>query len=146
MTEKEYKEYIEECDKWIDDFNRIAKKLGVEPTGGDVPINMAFILKLLRAIEKVLDSQSSTDALSRQAVIDYVDEATMGGWFEVETENYIKKLKEMPPVTPKPKTGHWTHDGSHWANRWLCSKCGYKLFDEQSNYCPNCGADMREGD
>lgn len=26
---------------------------------------------------------------------------------------------------------------------WMCSKCNAK-FSEQSNFCPNCGADMRE--
>ena len=42
------------------------------------------------------------------------------------------------------KTGHWSHDGSHWKNRFICSECGYKLFDEPTNYCPNCAAKMVE--
>ena len=46
----------------------------------------------------------------------------------------------------EPKTGHWTHDGSHWKNRFICSECGYKLFEEQTNYCPNCGARMAESE
>ena len=44
----------------------------------------------------------------------------------------------------EPETGHWTHDGSRWKNRFICSECGYKLFDEPTNYCPNCGAKMEE--
>lgn len=44
------------------------------------------------------------------------------------------------------RTGEWIHDGSDWTNRWICSKCGYKHFLEKTNYCPNCGADMRGGD
>lgn len=40
------------------------------------------------------------------------------------------------------KRGKWSHDGSKWANRFICSECGYKLFDEPTNYCPNCGARM----
>ena len=44
----------------------------------------------------------------------------------------------------EPKTGHWSHDGSHWKNRFICSECGYKLFEEQTNYCPNCGCRMVE--
>ena len=39
--------------------------------------------------------------------------------------------------------GEWIHDGSHWENRFNCSKCGYKLFEEPTNFCPCCGADMR---
>ena len=51
----------------------------------------------------------------------------------------------MKNADAKPKTGHWTHDGSHWKNRFICSGCGYKLFDEQTNFCPNCGACMKDG-
>lgn len=39
--------------------------------------------------------------------------------------------------------GEWRHDGSRWKNRFICSACGYKLFDAPTNFCPNCGADMR---
>lgn len=49
-------------------------------------------------------------------------------------------------VKIEPKTGHWMHDGSHWENRFICSECGYKLFDEPTNYCPNCGARMAESE
>lgn len=52
--------------------------------------------------------------------------------------------EQLSPVTPQPKMGHWSHDGSHWKNRFICSGCGYKLFDEPTNYCPNCGAKMQE--
>lgn len=52
----------------------------------------------------------------------------------------INCLKECyMPVRPR---GHWSHDGSKWKNRWLCSECGYKLIDEQTRFCPNCGAKM----
>lgn len=52
----------------------------------------------------------------------------------------INHLKECyKPVRP---TGNWSHDGSKWKNRWLCSECGYKLIDEQTRFCPNCGAKM----
>lgn len=51
-------------------------------------------------------------------------------------------LDVLPSVNLQPKTGHWTHDGGYWKNRWICSECGYKLYDEQSKYCPNCGARM----
>ena len=54
-----------------------------------------------------------------------------------------KRIKALPSV-PTERTGHWTHDGSHWKNRFICSECGYKLFDEPTNYCPNCGYRMVE--
>ena len=60
----------------------------------------------------------------------------------------VKDLRIMLAeyLTQEPKTGHWTHDGSHWENRFICSECGYKLFEEQTNYCPNCGARMESED
>lgn len=42
--------------------------------------------------------------------------------------------------------GEWRHDGSRWKNRFICSACGYKLFDAPTNYCPNCGARMKGGE
>ena len=92
----------------------------------------------------------------------------------IHYDDVIKCIKGMPPVNPQepkycdrnicvsneyngigcdecevtksqePKTGHWMHDGSHWKNRFIRSECGYKLFDEQTNYCPNCGCAMVE--
>lgn len=56
--------------------------------------------------------------------------------------DWLKDYKRL--LEQEPKTGHWTHDGSHWKNRFICSECGYKLFDEPTNFCPNCGAKMVE--
>lgn len=40
------------------------------------------------------------------------------------------------------KRGHWDRDESY-PDRWKCSECGRtELYQE--NYCPDCGADMRE--
>lgn len=45
--------------------------------------------------------------------------------------------------------GEWVLDAvsPHSISWFRCSYCGYK-YDayKQSNFCPNCGADMREGD
>ena len=55
----------------------------------------------------------------------------------------------MPSVTPKiePRKGHWINtDATHSK----CNRCG-ALFeiisaDGEANFCPNCGADMREAE
>ena len=33
-----------------------------------------------------------------------------------------------------------------WWNEWTCSRCDWKIREnpKEFNYCPNCGADMRE--
>lgn len=38
--------------------------------------------------------------------------------------------------------GEWIHDGSQWENRWVCDRCGHKIFEPRTNFCPNCGAKM----
>ena len=58
----------------------------------------------------------------------------------------LAKLELLEKQGQKLKTGHWSHDGSHWKNRFICSECEYKLFDEPTNYCPNCGVKMAEID
>ena len=61
----------------------------------------------------------------------------------VEYEDIAKKATaKLPPVTPKRKTGKWIH--SDFSHEFLqCSECGRGRYF-CSNFCPNCGADMRQ--
>ena len=48
-------------------------------------------------------------------------------------------LEDTPTVDAKPVVhGRWNYDGS-------CGICGVHVLSNYMNYCPNCGADMREG-
>lgn len=55
----------------------------------------------------------------------------------------VERMRYSIPAVDAVEARHgtWRHDGSRWTNRWLCD-CGYKLFEERTNYCPNCGARM----
>lgn len=54
-------------------------------------------------------------------------------------------IRNVPAAdTLNREPGKWIHDGSHWKYRFICERCGYKLFEEPTNYCPNCGAYMRK--
>ena len=47
-----------------------------------------------------------------------------------------------------PNTGKWIEASEDWRNQitwWQCSECGTPS-SIKSNFCPCCGADMREGD
>lgn len=68
---------------------------------------------------------------------------TLGSAFDV--------LEELPSARPK---GKWIdgkrmgYDGTfHWFRQ--CSECLYEREDDtpekDTNYCPNCGADMQDG-
>lgn len=83
---------------------------------------------------EALKAKPCTDAVSRQAVIDIVNNP-----LNIRLDEIIKKL---PPVTPQPKTAHWIH----FANSDDCSGCGWSTgkYISPSNFCPNCGARMVE--
>jgi len=56
-----------------------------------------------------------------------------------------KDIKQLPSVTPQPKTGHWTRtvDKAEYLV-WECN-CGWQQRFA-TNYCPNCGAKMTESE
>ena len=84
------------------------------------------------------------DLISRQAVLETLDDMDNVLDEDRTIENYKELLKEcyevLPPVNPQEKTGHWIYKTMEGQ---FCSICG-----EQSvwkfNYCPNCGAKMVE--
>lgn len=97
--------------------------------------------KRCKEILEALEQEPCDDAISRKFLLDHAVYAEFAdgvkGW--IVEKGYVE---DALTVQPQPKTGHWTHDGSHWKNRFICSECNYKLFDEPTNYCPNCGANM----
>lgn len=69
-----------------------------------------------------------------------------------QTAEWLKELAERRKQ-PERKTGHFIGtefdgyaDGSPVYYEWKCSECGCVFEDDEPtyNYCPNCGADMRE--
>jgi len=95
-------------------------------------------------IIKALDQEPCEDAISRQAVLEYIE----GSWAELghssENELVCQDIKKLPSVTPQPKMGRWIDD--------KCSVCGKGIEDlissrewyrnEEPKLCPFCGARM----
>ena len=48
-------------------------------------------------------------------------------------------LKKLPTVHPKRMNGEWNK--IHW-KAFRCSECN-RISEYHTNFCPNCGADMR---
>ena len=98
------------------------------------------------------------DSVSRQAVINLVrgcnsalEEPRIFNCHNagVKFEQYIT---ELPSVQPKAKKGHWIELPKALnpnENPCKCSECGHILsfmnYYPKSNYCPNCGAEMKGG-
>lgn len=82
------------------------------------------------------------------------------GWGHMEAyeaiTNCIKAIEEAPVVMhekPERKKGRWLvcgRDQRGYADTWECSECGslvqyaYRLKDIDYDFCPHCGAEMKE--
>ena len=70
-----------------------------------------------------------------------------GAWAKEITESFCKDIDEQPTIQPEPKRGRWIYKTdliTAPTGYWECSECkeGRLLYEE--NFCPHCGADMRE--
>ena len=117
----------------------------------------AFCKIALEALEQEPTTKNDlgVDCISRQALYDALYER-----FHEEDINNITNVtlgsvrnfvKDFPSVTPKiePKTGHWIDvKGS---SNIKCSVCHAEFCSHANeldlfDYCPKCGADMRESE
>ena len=111
-----------------------------------------------------------SDLISRQAAIDAFDESikrcdkalssfeiSMKDEYAVKVEkaslkHYRDILENLPSVQPERKKGEWIHKPDIYLDEqtWECSECGEPWIfiegtpsENNANFCPNCGADMR---
>lgn len=104
--------------------------------------------------------KSESDAVSRKAVHDMLENLPItveDKWF-----NWLQKacmrLAELPPVTPTRPKGKWIRwqrkivfddCSTSYIPHCKCSECAVHYNPHSSrfmNFCPHCGADMREGE
>ena len=95
---------------------------------------------------ELLEQESCEDCVSRAELKKWLDMNFSFGGASRKFELFDRLDKELPPVTPKQKTGHWRI--VPYEETMFCSECNCRLNDEQTylplNYCPNCGAKMVE--
>lgn len=104
------------------------------------PVNEALEMAI-----KALEQNPCDNAISRQDAIRICEERGH--------DNSAYCIRQLPPVNPQPKIGHWI--SYNWTEsglgitRWgiKCDQCNkqYKYGGEMGgtySYCPNCGARM----
>ena len=98
--------------------------------------------KACKVALKALKQKPCEDCISRQAVMDIAEGYTM------INKCIVDKVKKLPSIQPKPKTGHWIDIMVGDMPAQACDQCNtfYPLAYTGGghNYCPNCGAKMVE--
>ena len=59
-----------------------------------------------------------------------------------ELDTAIATLVNLPSAQPERIRGRWI-EKPHVHGVAYCSLCDYELHTNDTNFCPNCGADMR---
>lgn len=147
MLEPQY-----DTDRIEDAVEMAIKALEQQPTDA---VDRVTIKEYLYSLGQGINvTTTDEDCISRQKAINAIDElyldgdscvsfrANLDGDALIGKYQAITALDDLPPVTAQQKMGRWEHD--QFTNQPTCSKCGYKVFGEKTNYCPNCGANMQE--
>ena len=109
-----------------------------------------FLANLMDVLEKQMSNQNKGDLISRRAVFNIIEKEQFKG-------DAIAEIEKLPSVENK---GEWIKIQSgdkDFPESIVCSKCknenSHLDFNEHaepigkvfvtSNFCPNCGADMR---
>lgn len=98
---------------------------------------------------KALEQEPCEDCISRQAVIIALGEWIVSGEYQYTnaTDYLVKRIKALPPVKLKSKIGHWiaVENEEMETMGYYCSECDLPMETEnQTRFCPNCGAKMDE--
>ena len=98
---------------------------------------------------KALEQQPCGDCISRAEAI-----RIASGY--CAPQNIAKDLRELPSVTPQPKTGRWLDkevNSDKVIDEWQSARCNvcdkyhttpYMYYFSHYNYCPYCGVRMDE--
>ena len=132
----------------------------------DVPSNEMTLGQARQAVKdlrkmlaKYLWQEPCEDAISREAAIEAVIDLCKY-YTPTKSANHphmdfvIEELQNLPPVTPTRPHGEWINIGSTIGliDDYRCSICNHKPERKEikgtwgwsfTNFCPNCGADMR---
>ena len=82
-----------------------------------------------------------TDLMERWDIADKQKEELVR---QVMADIVVPIVVSQPTVEPERKKGKWTEvdEDEYWGMWYRCSECGKTSI--RGNFCPSCGADMRE--
>ena len=89
------------------------------------------------AIDHLLDLPSAQPEATYEQVMEYCKKRCMS-----LVANEFLAYMFSPSAQPERKKGEWIQKPNIYGVAY-CSECDYELHTDNTNYCPNCGADMR---
>lgn len=165
MKEAEFEKYAKENNLFVCSTNVIEQiRAEIEQTAKDYDKfddyrRVRGLWIALDIIDKYAEQEPCDDAISRQAVLDGIEELKQSPWatdkrgngFEyliTETLDIVADLcvKQEPSVRPQEQTGHWI-EYPHNSGIVVCNQCKGIRRDCRvgyTNYCNKCGARMVE--
>lgn len=114
-----------------------------------------FLPREQRAVDMAIRAleQEPEDCISRQAVLAIAGDSCFDLDNYEDIKEFCDEIKDLPSVTPQPKTGHWINiNEGKWNTipAYKCSVCGENAnlqdWSGESPFCPWCGAKMQESE
>ena len=143
-------EYSEETLKQLFPIGTIVENNGYKE-GLFKELEKIYIMENLIGTQlyKIVAEKETTDDYVSREKVEYM--ITSGKYANENYEQFIdrlvRQLKNLPSLTSTRKIGKWKQEylGCMYD---VCSECGQKITKGffKYNYCPNCGADMRESE
>ena len=136
-----------------DDFETALKKINDYERTRDERVAISILNAYKEGYKSAIEDykqEPCDDAISREAVLNAIehedkwllDAKGHNGLTEIAFSGLKARVDALPSVTQK--SGKWiAHSDGIWIEYYECSECG-RAHTIHSDYCPNCGADMRD--
>ena len=124
------KDYIQNTPFQMEQYER-AFEMAIKALEQEQDMTIAYLMGKY-------EDKEPCDAISREAVLNIFVP------YRLAESKIAEEVKSLPSVTPSRPCGRWakSFNDTEGEVRFYCSECGMWEYFE-TDYCPNCGADMR---
>ena len=126
---EDMKSRLSACNEWIEKAKDKETRIRASTV-------KAFIAEVIMTIDNA-PTVNTSDAKYRE---ERDADAYETGFLQGHIEGYLKAEKNYA----RPQ-GEWIYTDNRWGlGDWECNKC-HKYSNKDTNFCPNCGAEMQKG-